>query len=184
MRRFDSCSRCFSNSYLVVRTNWNMSRRFAYLNTPPGESDLKKYRNSSNLDGIVGKLDFFLLELFDYGTVSLGPTSTSLVIVHRNDELPSDSSFQISFNYGQKVVQMMSTKTLLSEEVKQMSPQQRNCFFENERTLQFFQNYSKSNCEHECQSFAFSDRCGCVPFYLVGEIIECWINNLSISISN
>jgi acid-sensing ion channel, other len=87
--------------------------------------------------------------------------------VHRSDELPSENSLQGRQNNHQLIISVFLQQTLLSNEVKRMSIERRNCYFEHEKSLELFKAYSKTNCDHECQSFAFAFHCGCVPFYLL-----------------
>jgi Amiloride-sensitive sodium channel len=93
-------------------------------------------------------------------------------IVHSNYELPSETSF-INYHYFHyyynTIVNIFPKQILISDELRQMSVKRRRCYVENERKLELFKVYSKQNCEHECQSLALADRCGCVPFYLLSE---------------
>jgi Amiloride-sensitive sodium channel len=97
--------------------------------------------------------------------------SGCLMIVHPSHELPSDSSFHFYQMMQYWMIDVFPRQTLVSDEVKQMSIQRRNCYLEHEKTLELFQVYSKQNCQHECQSFEFARRCGCVPFYLLSELL-------------
>jgi Amiloride-sensitive sodium channel len=90
--------------------------------------------------------------------------------VHRPNELPSDTSARFFQHLNFTSVAIYPQQTLISDEVRKMSIQRRNCYLEHEKTLKLFQVYSKQNCEHECQSFAFARQCGCVPFYLLSEL--------------
>jgi Amiloride-sensitive sodium channel len=93
-------------------------------------------------------------------------------IVHSPYELPSETSF-INYHYYHffysTIVNIFPKQILISDELRQMSVKRRRCYVENERKLELFKVYSKQNCEQECQSLAFTDRCGCVPFYLLSE---------------
>jgi Amiloride-sensitive sodium channel len=93
-----------------------------------------------------------------------------ICFIHRTNELPSESSARFFQHLNFTEVFIHSQQTLISDEVRQMSIQRRNCYLEHEKTLELFQVYSKQNCEHECQSFAFARQCGCVPFYLLSEL--------------
>jgi acid-sensing ion channel, other len=105
------------------------------------------------------------------------------LIIHRTDELPSDSSTHFRQNFHHTNVMIFPQQTLMSDELKQMSPQRRNCYLDHEKNLELFKVYSKQNCEHQCQSFAFSDRCACVPFYLLSEFIPPYQEYRSLNIS-
>jgi acid-sensing ion channel, other len=43
----------------------------------------------------------------------------------------------------------------------------RNCYFENERKLKFFNKYSMQNCIHECLSNASLEICNCVQYFQI-----------------
>jgi acid-sensing ion channel, other len=93
-----------------------------------------------------------------------------ICFIHRPNELPSDASAHFYHDYNYTDVVIYPQQTLISDEVRQMSIQRRNCYLEHEKSLELFQVYSKQNCEHECQSSAFARRCGCVPFYLLSKL--------------
>ncbi|KAJ6625441.1 Pickpocket protein 28 [Pseudolycoriella hygida] len=44
------------------------------------------------------------------------------------------------------------------------APNIRQCYFSQEKWLQFFENYSKSNCDFECLTNFTLQKCGCVRF--------------------
>lgn len=48
---------------------------------------------------------------------------------------------------------------------------QRKCFFNSERKLNFFQLYSQSNCEIECLTDYTLQDCGCVMFFMPSKLI-------------
>lgn len=43
---------------------------------------------------------------------------------------------------------------------------ERQCFFNSERALQFFRHYNQRNCELECLANFTESECGCVPFFM------------------
>jgi Amiloride-sensitive sodium channel len=88
-------------------------------------------------------------------------------IIHPTDELPSDSSIHFRQHLHHTLVEISPQQTLISDELKQMSFERRNCYLGDEKSLELFKVYSKQNCEHECQTAAFAKLCGCVPFYLL-----------------
>jgi Amiloride-sensitive sodium channel len=92
------------------------------------------------------------------------------LIIHHNEELPSATATHVFFWNQMVVIFIILDQVLLDENLKHERPEQRNCFFDHERKLKLFRIYTKENCEHECQSFAFARNCGCVPFYLISEI--------------
>lgn len=91
------------------------------------------------------------------------------LIVHPPDELPSDLSIHFHQFLSHSTILVSPHQTFISDELKKLSTLRRNCYVEKERNLELFKTYTKQNCEHECQSFAFSKNCGCVPFYFISE---------------
>lgn len=103
-------------------------------------------------------------------------------IIHPTDELPSDSSFHFFQQLQLSSVHFTPQQVLMDENLKLLSFEQRNCYLENEKTLEMFQTYSKGNCKHECLSKAFAENCGCVPFYLLSKKhFEIFFSSMSIS---
>lgn len=51
-----------------------------------------------------------------------------------------------------------------SNELRSYSPNQRNCFFSDERPLRFFRFYSQHNCQSECLANFTKRLCECVKF--------------------
>lgn len=48
--------------------------------------------------------------------------------------------------------------------LRSYKPNQRKCFFNNERKLRFFKIYAQTNCERECLANFTNSECGCVQF--------------------
>jgi Amiloride-sensitive sodium channel len=88
-------------------------------------------------------------------------------IIHPTDEFPDDLSFQFYQRSQFSLIEFTPHQVLMEEKLKLLSIQRRNCYLKNEKSLQTFKIYSKRNCEHECQSQSFAEKCGCVPFYLL-----------------
>lgn len=51
-----------------------------------------------------------------------------------------------------------------SDGLLEYAPERRQCYFNNERSLQFFKVYTQSNCELECLANFTLARCNCVKF--------------------
>lgn len=96
------------------------------------------------------------------------PLEGILVIINSPDEL----STQIGHNlYIQDNTDFDITITVeisfIADDLKSWPVEDRNCFLEGEKKLEYFRIYTKSNCEQECLSMAIHKTCGCVPFYLI-----------------
>jgi Amiloride-sensitive sodium channel len=54
-----------------------------------------------------------------------------------------------------------------SDELKHYPVDERKCVFSNERRLKYFNQYTQSNCEIECEVDQVLQECGCVPVFHV-----------------
>lgn len=79
----------------------------------------------------------------------------SLKISHNNYRLPLSKYNLIKFN-----VKLTTT----SEGLRRYPPNKRQCFYDSERRLRFFRNYTQNNCETECLANFTKVECGCVKF--------------------
>lgn len=79
---------------------------------------------------------------------------------------------QISQRYFQiypSEATMISIKPKLvttSRGLRSYTPEKRQCFFNSERQLTFYQIYTQKNCVAECFTFYMKAKFGCVPFYM------------------
>lgn len=89
--------------------------------------------------------------------------------IHHPGEFPNmDTSFKLPLN--QIVSVAIKPKMItVSEELKNYKPENRNCYFFNERNLTYFKSYSQQNCLDECLANHTIQQCGCVPFYMPSE---------------
>lgn len=73
--------------------------------------------------------------------------------LHSPYELPAASKM-VSFDYGMELDVWIEPVIIETEEsLRSFSPDHRNCYFENERKLNYFKIYTQNNCEIECLSF-------------------------------
>lgn len=63
-------------------------------------------------------------------------------------------------------IRIKSKLTTTSEGLRSYSPNQRKCYYEVERQLRFFRNYTQKNCEAECLANFTNQQCGCVRFFM------------------
>jgi hypothetical protein len=86
--------------------------------------------------------------------------------VHSQFDLPKRES-QIEFDYGQSAEILITPRIIRSDpELRKLKLSSRQCYFENERKLKYFNTYSKKFCESECLSFLIFTTCNCTPFHL------------------
>lgn len=103
-------------------------------------------------------------------TSMLQPLSGFRIIVHDANTLPYRTGFHIFHgNSDDDNLYLFAQLTLIDKSLESWTPDERNCFMKNEKSLKYFRIYTKVNCEHECISQAMLVSCGCVPFYMISE---------------
>ncbi|GLG96273.1 uncharacterized protein GBIM_03072 [Gryllus bimaculatus] len=65
------------------------------------------------------------------------------------------------------MVQVFVTpEEVITDDLRSYTPEQRQCYYSDERKLKFFNVYSQTNCELECLSEESLKSCNCVEYYL------------------
>jgi acid-sensing ion channel, other len=91
-------------------------------------------------------------------------------LVHSPYELPTLFLKESFSNFmKRKAQEVLITPEVVGadESLKDLSPQERRCYFDGEKKLKYFRIYTQRNCEAECASEIIYSKCGCVPFYYV-----------------
>jgi acid-sensing ion channel, other len=91
--------------------------------------------------------------------------------IHSPHELPGsyDLFHYILFDYGFDFEILITPEiTRTDDTLRSLVPAKRGCYFPGERKLEYFQVYSRRNCEFECYSKAVNEaEIHCVPYYAV-----------------
>jgi acid-sensing ion channel, other len=66
----------------------------------------------------------------------------------------------------QRFIKLSAKSTQMGENLRNFSPVNRGCYFQDERKLQFFSSYTRSNCMLECLTNLTLETCNCVTFLL------------------
>lgn len=87
----------------------------------------------------------------DLDYVCRGPVQGFKILLHTPDEIPRVSKhyFRVPLR-SEVVVSVKPNMITTSEGLADYAPERRQCYFNNERHLQFFKVYTQSNCELEC----------------------------------
>ncbi|XP_062558313.1 pickpocket protein 28-like [Armigeres subalbatus] len=133
------------------------------------EATLNSYPYRTLGPGYSAGLSLLLLssnEDLDY--LCRGPVQAFKVLLHTSAEYPQVSRKFVHVPMDQEVTiavkpQMVTT----TESLRSYTPERRQCFFNNERYLQFFKIYTQDNCELECLTNYTLQRCGCVKFSMM-----------------
>lgn len=112
---------------------------------------------------------FLLLRAYeqDLDYVCRGPVQGFKVLLHHPAEVPRVGTQYFRAPLNQEIVvavkpDMMTT----SQGLRSYEPHRRQCFFAEERQLQFFQNYTQQNCQVECVANFTLAKCGCVAYHM------------------
>ncbi|XP_063377476.1 pickpocket protein 28-like [Cydia fagiglandana] len=90
-----------------------------------------------------------------------------MVYFHHPADLPQASLHNYAAQPGKTTSFAIKLDILdTADELAHYSPKVRQCYFPNERYLQFFQKYTSLNCQLECVTNYTVKICGCVSFYM------------------
>lgn len=100
------------------------------------------------------------------------PLNGSRIIIHNTDEFPFMAGRHL-FHKTFELVNIYFTPalTITDNVLSSWKPEKRNCFMRHEKALKYFKIYTRINCAHECLAEATLRTCGCVPFYMISELI-------------
>lgn len=91
--------------------------------------------------------------------------SSFRVFFHLPSEMPIYLHLEDFINLNKQIrIRMSATITKADESMRKYSPEQRGCYFQGERKLQFFKTYTKTHCNFECLTNYTLKECGCVHF--------------------
>lgn len=99
------------------------------------------------------------------------------VVFHAPHEGPRILKKHFQISPGRTVLFSIDPKLIVSSDcVRKYSPELRQCYFDSERQLRFYKNYTQRNCRVECLSNFTLAQCGCVQFsmpskYFANEIV-------------
>lgn len=87
------------------------------------------------------------------------------VMVQSNIEFPNrDTLGKLAAINRVFYIGVRPTETVCSDQVRQLTIEDRQCVFPEERSSTFFPHYSESNCEVECHMKKLHKMCGCMPY--------------------
>jgi acid-sensing ion channel, other len=82
-------------------------------------------------------------------------------------EYPEVRTKNLEISIGSAVNVILKPKMITTAKELQHYPvSERKCYFDNERRLKYFNQYTPSNCEVECEVDYILKECGCLPIYI------------------
>lgn len=121
-----------------------------------------------------------LLRVFnhDIDYLCAGAVQGFKVKFHPPNEGPQIWKKYFHISPGQAALFTIEPKVIItSNNVRKYSPKVRQCYFNSERRLRFYKQYTQRNCEAECLANYTLAQCGCVKFsmpskQLLTELLE------------
>lgn len=87
--------------------------------------------------------------------------------LHMPVDFPQISSYFYSIPFNQQTTFIIKPQMIYaSKDIKDYTPESRQCYLNHERKLKFFKIYTQLNCEEECKAKFIKEACNCVPFYM------------------
>lgn len=160
MKRIRVASDLLNQSSSQPPSNWNLESGYSDLMN--FDSYPKRIWNS----GPQASLSVHLRVVEnDTDAMCGGGVQGFTIVFHPPNELPQvDKEFSY-VSLGKAVIFTIKPDQIKPQEtIDTYCPDQRNCFFDRERELKFFREYTRYNCELECLSNFTLAKCGCVKF--------------------
>lgn len=148
------------------------SEEIAYITWTP-ENGYGVSPNSTHyprpVQGAGSNMGLTLMLDADVSNYYCSSTSSSgfKILLHSPAETPKMSNFAFSVATGQEtkivITPRISEATNL---IRNIPLKKRQCIFDGESNLSFYNIYSKKNCEMECTSRTMREKCGCTLYYM------------------
>ncbi|XP_055390287.1 pickpocket protein 28-like [Condylostylus longicornis] len=88
-------------------------------------------------------------------------------LLHSPIEHPKIRNFGSLFSSGtESRVNIKPIIQVASQSLRNYNPNIRKCLFPNEGNLTYFRQYTRKNCQLECEANILYNKCGCILFYL------------------
>lgn len=85
--------------------------------------------------------------------------------LHMPVDFPHISNYFYNIPFNQQTTLIVKPQMIYaSKDINEYTPENRQCYMRNEKTLKFFKVYTHSNCELECNAKFIHETCGCVSF--------------------
>uniref|UniRef100_A0A0A9XCD9 Sodium channel protein Nach n=1 Tax=Lygus hesperus TaxID=30085 RepID=A0A0A9XCD9_LYGHE len=103
----------------------------------------------------------------DFDSLCRGPIGGFKVLLNNPAEFPLSRELYWRSPPGEELILMVQPKIMTtSDGLRPYDPKIRQCYFQGERYLHYFQVYTQRNCEVECLTNFTLNECGCVAFYM------------------
>lgn len=113
----------------------------------------------------AGLMMTLLVNKSDINYKCKGASQGFKLAIHSATDVPrfSKQFFRIPFQ-SEVLLAVNPNMVKTSHDLKNYNPNDRKCYFDGERKLNYFKVYTQSNCEYECLTKFTNMSCGCVRF--------------------
>ena len=130
-----------------------------------GQSETQKVKSRTGQEkGLSLTLDLHS-NTVSFGTLDQQHSAFSLFIGAPH-EFPMMTEHGLQLQPGRKHFIDLSATLVTTKDLKGVSPSARDCFFADEGDLNFYKNYTFSNCKLECGIKKAEGNYNCIPWYL------------------
>ena len=155
-----------STSNFMVHLSWITMSRNSLINY---NRHVTKIYDKVNIGGWKNGLSVMLDTYMDDFLVPFSRSDGFKVLIHGQQEYAQVGDLGFSISPGFETFAGMEPHMIdITAEVDSLSQSKRSCFRTRDKTLQFYNKYSFSNCIIECLTQHMVSRCKCRPFFLAG----------------
>lgn len=155
--------------------HWNWDRGYYEPNIE------ESYPHRMNGAGIRRAITIILKQDIEDINYVCRATEASKVTLHLPIDFPKPYKNYVNVPLGSEVIIEIKPKMFItSEKIRGYRPQRRQCYYNSERHLKYFETYSEHNCRLECIANLTYHRCGCIKYSLPrsADIPICGASNL------
>lgn len=149
-------------------SNYDIERGYT-TDTPSTESYPMRVYGTGKEATLVVLLRMFT---YDIDRICGGSTQGFKLSFHGVNESPQIQRRYFHVSPGKTAFFTITPNVIIaSDSYKKYSPSVRQCFFNHERQLRFFKQYTQRNCELECLANFTVSKCGCAEFSMPSKTI-------------
>ncbi|XP_050424506.1 pickpocket protein 28-like isoform X2 [Adelges cooleyi] len=144
------------------KIDWNLDK--GYNN----ENSSRPLRINSS--GLRNSVEFVLTQ--KESSKGCSRNSGFIAYFHNPSDVPDYSHTSFAFSKGtHSFVQFKTYLSVTDQTLASWTPENRGCYFSDERPLMLTKIYSKTNCYYECQINYTQNICGCTPYYFISDLL-------------
>ena len=88
------------------------------------------------------------------------------VFIGQPEEFPMIMEKSLQLQPGREHFIDLSARVVSTNDIKDIDPEARECYFNDEGELEFYEKYTFSNCMLECAILEAEKKLDCIPWYL------------------